>query len=156
MTERNEREPTIRFWNNSASSLVSLPGYDNFHFAQVSISTSSLLCLLSSDSEMLSNQSRSRSDSSGNALDPQESFSYSPLDPNIDCIRLTIIEPAKPYSAVISCRLQHVTFAQQPKYQALSYAWGDQSVEERILLDGKLFEVGRKFIACLEILTGPS
>jgi hypothetical protein len=89
------------------------------------------------------------------ALDPRESFSYSPLDPNVDCIRLVIIEAAKPHSNMISCRLQHVTFAQKPKYEALSYTWGDQLVEGRILLDGKLFEVGRNLMHALGYLQDP-
>jgi hypothetical protein len=105
---------------------------------------------------MTSNQSRPLGDPvDDHALDPRESFSYSPLDPDVDCIRLIIIEAAKPDSSMISCRLQHVTFAQKPKYEALSYTWGDQLVEERILLDGKLFEVGRNLMHALRYLQDP-
>ncbi len=47
----------------------------------------------------------------------KSTYSYNPIDPPADCIRLLILEPAKDLKAFVSCRLQHVTFTKKPKYE---------------------------------------
>jgi hypothetical protein len=59
-----------------------------------------------------------------------DKFLDKPLPKNVDSIRLIILKPRvkqieeKDHS-VVRCELSHVTFAQKPQYEALSYTWGD-------------------------------
>lgn len=72
-----------------------------------------------------------------------EAFTYTQLDTSVDCIRLVVLEPAYLHkgSFDIRCRLQHVAFAQRPKYEALSYTWGTDAPWKEIFLDNKPFFV---------------
>lgn len=95
---------------------------------------------------MIANQSRGRSGPSLSGVDiPYKhvaKFTYQPLDPLVDCIRLVELEPAEDFNSPVFCKLVAATFGQKPKYEALSYTWGDQTVKRNIFLDGKEFEVG--------------
>ena len=82
-------------------------------------------------------------------------FAYNLLDFSVDCIRLLILKPAEDTNALICCRLQHVTFAQKPKYEALSYTWGNEIVRHKISIDGKDFEVGQNLFDALRHLRDP-
>jgi hypothetical protein len=78
-------------------------------------------------------------------------YHYTPLDPSVDCIRLVILEPG-PSSRTgqpIYCRLKHVPFSEKPKYEALSYTWGDESVKHRIVIDKRDFQVGINLLNAL-------
>ncbi|KIM97117.1 hypothetical protein OIDMADRAFT_57755 [Oidiodendron maius Zn] len=68
---------------------------------------------------------------------------YHPLEQNIDCTRFVKIEPAENDEDPIVCTLVHKAFSERPKFEALSYMWGDESIEESILLDGVEFGVRR-------------
>src|ERR1700721_2143572 len=70
-------------------------------------------------------------------------FQYQPLDPSVDCTRILEFEPAEDTDDTPHCKLIHVTFAEKPKYEALSYMWGDQTVKGAIFVDGKEFLVGQ-------------
>jgi hypothetical protein len=81
-----------------------------------------------------------------------KSFLYTPLDPSVDCIRLVILEPgpsSRIYQPIIYCRLKHVPFSEKPKYEALSYTWGDESIKHRIVIDKRDFQVGINLINAL-------
>jgi hypothetical protein len=68
-------------------------------------------------------------------------FEYSPLSSPSD-IRLVVLEPGSS-KAPVRCRLIHVSLDKNPKYEALSYTWGDPSMKgSRIFLDDKIFQVG--------------
>jgi hypothetical protein len=76
--------------------------------------------------------------STSRANPPQ--FQYSPLSSSSD-IRLIILEPGIGDEPV-RCQLVHISLDENPSYEALSYTWGDASVQgPRILLDGKPFQV---------------
>ena len=62
--------------------------------------------------------------------------------PNVDSSRLAVIEPSENSQALVRCKLRHFTFAEKPKYEALSYMWGDKSHQRTILVHGKEFLVG--------------
>ncbi|KAE9368089.1 HET-domain-containing protein, partial [Stipitochalara longipes BDJ] len=64
-------------------------------------------------------------------------------------IRLVILESGS-RDAPLRCRLIHVSLDDNPEYDALSYVWGDISVQDpAILLDGKPFQVGVNLSAAL-------
>lgn len=79
-------------------------------------------------------------------------YIYSPLDPNVDSIRLVVLEPAEDQSSPISCRVRHATFREKPKYEALSYTWGDDLHDHTIFIDGKMFMVGPNLLGALKHL----
>lgn len=72
----------------------------------------------------------------------QPSFRYKPLNPSVDCIRLLALYPDdKRRPETLRCELRTVTFLEKPKYEALSYTWGDSNPTETIRLDGRLFAI---------------
>ena len=79
-------------------------------------------------------------------------FQYRPLDPTVDSTRLTAFEPAEDENDTPRCKLIHVTFGETPKYEALSYTWGDKKIKEMIFVDGKEFLVGRNLWDALRVL----
>jgi Heterokaryon incompatibility protein (HET) len=79
-------------------------------------------------------------------------FVYSPIDTLSDGIRLLILEPAGNLTDPITCRLQHVTFVKKPKYEALSYTWGDETVRHSISIEGRDFDVGTNLFDALRYL----
>lgn len=82
-------------------------------------------------------------------VDKANPFHHSPLDSSTDGIRLLTLEAAKDSVAPIKSSLHHVTFAEKPKYEALSYTWGDETTKMKISIDGKEFEVGRNLYQAL-------
>lgn len=105
---------------------------------------------------MKANQSRGRDGPTDNntcSVDElTQVFEYSPLDSNVDGIRLIVIEPNENCEAVVRCELRHVTFGERPKYEALSYMWGDESRKRAIIVDGKEFLVGLLLLGALQDL----
>ncbi|KAK0643168.1 heterokaryon incompatibility protein-domain-containing protein [Cercophora newfieldiana] len=79
-------------------------------------------------------------------------FVYSPLDTSRDCTRLVAIEPSQNVTSPLRCRLTHVNFSDRPRYQALSYMWGDESIKRPIFVDGKSFYVGKNLFDALHFL----
>ncbi|OIW27962.1 HET-domain-containing protein [Coniochaeta ligniaria NRRL 30616] len=79
------------------------------------------------------------------------SFNYRPIH-TADEIRTLTIQPASRHEAAIICTLQHVTLGSLPKYEALSYTWGDKANQHSILLDGQQFRVRENAAAALRRL----
>lgn len=75
-------------------------------------------------------------------------FSYKPLAASE--IRLLHLQPGK-YCDTIACVLSHHSL-DEPKYDALSYVWGDPSVRFDILINGYPFTVGRNLYYALKYL----
>lgn len=76
-------------------------------------------------------------------LKSSDSFTYDRLDSSVDGIRLVVLEPSLDPYEIVRCSLKYVAFSQKPKYEALSYTWGNQTENEvNILINGKLFAVG--------------
>jgi len=84
--------------------------------------------------------------------DFRTTFSYTPLDPSVDGIRLLVLAPAQDIHSNIICSLRHVTFAQKPKYEALSYTWGSEAIRHRILVNGRGFYVAQNLFDALKHL----
>ncbi|KAI1339869.1 heterokaryon incompatibility protein-domain-containing protein [Xylariaceae sp. FL0016] len=92
---------------------------------------------------MAANQSRRRAEAvESDAVAATRSL-YRPLDQNVDCIRLVKIHPAEQQEGPVVCSLVHVTFAERPKYEALSYRWGDDKDMVNIVIDGVTCPVRR-------------
>ena len=70
-----------------------------------------------------------------------QNFQYTSLDPAKSDIRLISLFPGKD-SALVCCRIEHVSFNDNPSYEALSYTWGatGQAVDN-IKVDGLPFTV---------------
>jgi len=76
---------------------------------------------------------------------------YEPLDAAQDCTRLVRIEPAH-NEAPIRCQLVPVKFSERPRYEALSYMWGDDSAKHPIFINGKSFAVAKNLFDGLHFL----
>jgi hypothetical protein len=96
---------------------------------------------------MAANESRRRADPASEASKIGEGsvipkqFHYQALDQNVDCARFVKIEPAENDEDPIVCKLVHIAFGERPKFEALSYMWGDERTKESIILDGVEFAV---------------
>jgi hypothetical protein len=66
-----------------------------------------------------------------------------------------ILEPAEYWDDLVRGKLVHATFAEKPKYEALSYTWGNEAPKEIISLDGKYFTVGLNLLHALRKLRDP-
>jgi hypothetical protein len=58
-----------------------------------------------------------------------------------DEIRLLLLQPSKDPEAQVQSCLKKVSLNDNPAFEALSYAWGDSTVVESILLDDQVFKV---------------
>ncbi|RAQ49421.1 hypothetical protein AFGD_002049 [Aspergillus flavus] len=64
-----------------------------------------------------------------------------PLDTARREIRLLTIVPALSSKARIKCSLQVASLDSFPRYEAISYVWGDIQEKQDILLDGRTIQV---------------
>jgi len=71
---------------------------------------------------------------------PQSASPYEPLNKDRDCTRVLRIEPAKDDDP-ITCILSEVAFCTRPKFDALSYMWGDGKAEHKITVNGVSYSV---------------
>ena len=79
-------------------------------------------------------------------------FPYILLSQDVDSIRLIKIHPVIDNAEGLVCELVHAAFRDKPKFEALSYMWGDESAKETILLNGTQFNVGRNLWDALHYL----
>ncbi|KAF9772356.1 hypothetical protein IL306_009934 [Fusarium sp. DS 682] len=77
---------------------------------------------------------------------------YKPLNQDPDCTRLLWIEAAKKDDDPIICRLAEVAFCDRPKFDAISYRWGDGPAECVITLNGVKFSVRKNLRDALHYL----
>jgi hypothetical protein len=84
--------------------------------------------------------------------DERSEFVYSPLDVEKDCTRLVAVEPSANVTAPLRCRLTHVNFSDRPRYEALSYMWGDESKRKLIFIDDKRLYVGKNLFDAIHFL----
>ena len=80
---------------------------------------------------------------------------YTPLNPHKREIRLTTIKPGT-QPEPIRCDLSYVSLNDTPKYEALSYVWGDPSIRMPILLDEHPFGVTQNLGLALRFLRLPT
>ena len=88
---------------------------------------------------------------SGLAIPAPTTFEYERLDPSVDSVRLLVLLPGNEDDDV-ACELIHRTFASKPKFEALSYTWGDASNLKSIRLHGFPFEIRENLYRALSHL----
>ena len=77
-----------------------------------------------------------------------------PLDPRRKEIRHLILQPVSA-GTEIRCSTETVSLLEQPEYEALSYVWGDMSVQREIIFDGMPFPVTENLAIALHHLRLP-
>lgn len=82
---------------------------------------------------------------------PSSSRIYTPVNSQKREIRLVTIKSGEPPEP-IQCNLSYVSMNDTPKYEALSYVWGDPSIRIPILLDEHPFGVTQNLGLALRFL----
>jgi Heterokaryon incompatibility protein (HET) len=77
---------------------------------------------------------------------------FEPLGWHQKDIRLATLLPADSEYDLIICILQCTNLDDAPKYEALSWAWGDASQTETILLHGEIWHAPQNLVAALRAL----
>lgn len=80
-------------------------------------------------------------------------YRHKPLGPD-QSIRLLILQPASSPGAPLVCDLQEVLLSEKPKYEALSYAWGDPVFSKQLLLPNGSLNVTKSLylaLACFRL-----
>lgn len=62
-------------------------------------------------------------------------YAYSPLRKDDNEIRLLHVKPGM-QGQPLECTLQHVSLASLPKFETISYVWGDASIRSSLILQG--------------------
>ncbi|KAH7019521.1 heterokaryon incompatibility protein-domain-containing protein [Ilyonectria destructans] len=96
-------------------------------------------------------QDQSAESGSGHSL-AASSSPYELLSQHRDCTRLVRIEAAKRDDDTIICTLFEVAFRDRPKFDALSYMWGDGPARCNIILNGATFSVRQNLRDALHYL----
>ncbi|CAG7566000.1 unnamed protein product [Fusarium equiseti] len=94
---------------------------------------------------------RSSSSSTSAASSPWSSSPYEPLNKDRDCTRLLRIEAAKE-DEPITCTLSEVAFSDRPKFDALSYMWGEGKAEHKITVNGVSYSIRKNLWDALHYL----
>jgi hypothetical protein len=68
-------------------------------------------------------------------------YSYREVDAAHQGFRIAILEPAVDFQAPICCSLIEVTVAAHPKYEAISYVWGDPNNQASISVENSSLNV---------------
>ncbi|KAH7236818.1 heterokaryon incompatibility protein-domain-containing protein [Fusarium redolens] len=76
-------------------------------------------------------------------------FTYASL-PSTGWFRLLTVLPSHDDTSEISCELHHHELAKCPRYEAISYTWGNEDASERMLVDGKIFKLRPNLYAALK------
>jgi hypothetical protein len=82
---------------------------------------------------------------------PLGSYQYKALDPETPSVRLVTIKPSVD-SKRIECEIDIHALDQLPVYEALSYAWGDQTSRDIIHVDGSVLHVTTNLYSALQCL----
>ncbi|KAF8853575.1 hypothetical protein BDZ45DRAFT_598307, partial [Acephala macrosclerotiorum] len=82
----------------------------------------------------------------------RQSYVYEPLDQANSSIRLIILQPSVDFNFDVHCDISNVSLDTEPKYEALSYTWGDTSVTETIFLQGHPFQATVNLVSALRHL----
>jgi hypothetical protein len=80
--------------------------------------------------------------------------SYCRLYENPSQIRIAVLQPTSNQDSIIECRLETIEFSPEPSesYIALSYAWGDPSDTQDIIVDGATFAATKNLVSALQHL----
>ncbi|GKT67294.1 HET domain protein [Colletotrichum tofieldiae] len=105
---------------------------------------------------MSANESRRRDGPSFQQKDDSQAvlipFKYQKLDDEVDSTRFVQIESAESETAPLVCSMAHVPFGERPKFEALSYMWGDANDQKTITLNGGHFDIRRNLFDALVYL----
>jgi hypothetical protein len=85
-------------------------------------------------------------------------FQYQPLDLSGQEIRLVTLAPRLDGSdncGKVQCKLKNVSLVESPKYEALSYTWGDDTRDNEIILENRSFIVSENLWRALKELSQP-
>jgi hypothetical protein len=74
-------------------------------------------------------------------MTPDHGFVYRPLDRELGEIRLLHLQPAQDGNSDIFCELEYCALEESQDYEALSYACGDTTLTQYIVVNGQLFPV---------------
>ncbi len=69
-------------------------------------------------------------------VSPTNTLQYAPLDPDNNEIRLIQLLPATHRTKRIDCTLRIVSLKAKPRFEAISYAWGDESDTRPMTING--------------------
>ncbi|KAG6046065.1 hypothetical protein E4U39_001666 [Claviceps sp. Clav50 group G5] len=92
--------------------------------------------------------------SSASTAAAAEPYASRSLHQTADGIRVVTIETDLDSHGRIVCHLHTTTFAQRPRYETLSYRWGDESLTKVIVVDGVEMCVTTNLWDALEYLRG--
>ncbi|EKJ75441.1 hypothetical protein FPSE_04394 [Fusarium pseudograminearum CS3096] len=76
---------------------------------------------------------------------------HDPLSEDHDCTRLLRIEAASDGDPII-CTMSEIAFGNKPKFDALSYMWGNGEAEQKITINGHDFSVRQNLWDALHYL----
>ncbi len=87
---------------------------------------------------------------------PVTGFQYEPLNSSVDTIRLIVLHPRRKAEkeTVVRCSLIHSNFLSKPKYEALSYTWGNPNYLKNIYINGSEVPVRENLysaLCCLQL-----
>jgi hypothetical protein len=79
---------------------------------------------------------------------------YQPLKETDEIRIISLLPYGDDPDAPVQCRFEHVRLAERPEYEALSYTWGDQSIQHPIIVDavGRTVDVGQNCLFALRSL----
>jgi hypothetical protein len=63
---------------------------------------------------------------------------YRPFETSSHVIRLLELLPEHDFQRPVRCKLHHVTLPDDPKYEAISYCWGNAKIKLPVYVDGGL------------------
>lgn len=84
----------------------------------------------------------------------QDGSIYKPLSQSSRDIRLILLHPCLNPREDIRCNLIQTSLNSRPKFEALSYTWGEPGIEEIITVDGAELRVRRNLFDALHHLRG--
>ncbi|XPT04626.1 hypothetical protein M3J09_013702 [Ascochyta lentis] len=82
---------------------------------------------------------------------PSSADCYSPLDPNLAQFRTIVLLPGV-WSDPIHCQLKVHSLDNAPRYETISYAWGDPQDTRQIIVDGAHLAIPSSLELCLRHL----
>ena len=68
-------------------------------------------------------------------------FIHQPLNPEIDEIRLISIQPCSDPSALVECEITHGRLSNGIKFETISYVWGTQEANSKVIINGETFRI---------------
>lgn len=86
------------------------------------------------------------------------SYEYKSLHPDCKEFRLLDVQPAEPWDTLVKCTLRHANFNDErlPKYESISYVWGDAQELDTLVIDGKQYQFSANSVAALRRTRHPS